>query len=212
MTVSAPSAPSPTPTPTGQPPSRPGVTGALTRKIGPLPVWMWAVVIGGAGLMWRLTRKGGTTTVQQIPVGTGNIPSDTTGGFINELSVALKRLEDGMAVIAEKVGTPLPGSPPPNTQPPAQPSLLERLTNWEKSQANLIIIPPEYVTGGGLPLLVMRLRRALGMNIFTPSKAEWASQNVPGETAENRARRLGEEATYLTGLFNQLQPISAKPS
>jgi len=49
--------------------------------------------------------KGGGTTVQQIPVATSNIPSDPQSGFINELSVAIKRIEDRLAGPAKTTTT-----------------------------------------------------------------------------------------------------------
>lgn len=102
--------PAPTPSPTGAAPPRAGGN-PLTRKLGPLPVWGWALVIGGAGLGYRYLR--GSTTVQQIPVGTSDIPSselNTQSGFLNELSLAIKRIEDQLN---PPKGAGSPGAPRP---------------------------------------------------------------------------------------------------
>lgn len=48
----------------------PEVAEVVTRKLGPLPVWGWAVVIGGGVLVWRAARGsggGGGTTVIPTP-------------------------------------------------------------------------------------------------------------------------------------------------
>lgn len=37
-----------------------GIKGGLTRKVGPLPVWGWAAVAGGAFVVWTFMRGGGS--------------------------------------------------------------------------------------------------------------------------------------------------------
>jgi hypothetical protein len=59
---------------------------ATTRKLGPLPVWGWAIVIGGGVLLLRLFRggssDGGGQDVTYVPVGnpgTGSFGGGTDG-------------------------------------------------------------------------------------------------------------------------------------
>lgn len=68
----------------------------LTKKVGPLPLWAYAVILGGAFLAYRLLRTNKSsgsdgTSVQLIP--TGAPPIDASAGFINELSERLDRIE-----------------------------------------------------------------------------------------------------------------------
>lgn len=66
----------------------------LTRKVGPLPLWAYAVILGGTFLAYRMLRGGGQgqdASVQLIP--TGAPPIDPSDGFLNELSLRLDRIE-----------------------------------------------------------------------------------------------------------------------
>lgn len=69
---------------------------AVTRKVGPLPVWAYAVILGGTFLALRLLRGGNQqdASVQLIP--TGAPPIDASQGFIEDLSLRLDRIESGM--------------------------------------------------------------------------------------------------------------------
>jgi hypothetical protein len=60
----------------------PNVGEAVTRKLGPLPTWGWAIVIGGGVLLYRALRSGGSSSsssggVSYIPVGNPG----ATGGY-----------------------------------------------------------------------------------------------------------------------------------
>lgn len=204
MTVAPAPTPTPTPTPTAASP-KPGVGGALTRKLGPLPVWAWAVVIGGAGLGWRLMRGGGAsqTTVQQIP--TTYLPDSTQSGFLNELSVALNDIRDRLA------GT-TPGSPLPATFA----NIKEWLTSWESKQTTLAPLPT-LKPGDDLGMLIVRMRRALGLDPSKPSGPLPPGGNTAGETPEQRNARLLAEYQRLHDALVSMYPgqwpfpISAKP-
>lgn len=95
----------PQPVPSGAEPSGGGgggIKAALTRKIGPLPAWGWAVVIGGAGLGYKLLRGGGTTR-QEVPTTNITPGASPAAGYLNELSVALKRIEDAIGAIPSTI-------------------------------------------------------------------------------------------------------------
>lgn len=85
---------------------------AVTRKLGPLPVWVWALMIGGTFVAVRFLRGGGSqgqdASVQMIPTGAPEI--DATAGFLNDLSFRLDSIET--AVRDAPTGTKVP---PPST-------------------------------------------------------------------------------------------------
>lgn len=172
MTVQTPT-PQPVPQPVEQP--RTGIAGALTRKLGPLPVWAWAVVIGGAGLVWRMTRSGGQqTVVQEVP--TTAIPGDqsaTTAGFLNELTVALKRIEDNLGKAAEEIKTKIPTPAP---KPPAGSS-------------------PKPPAGWDLGTYILGIR-SLNPTLYQQWLKQPNSKQTAGETREQRTARLIREIQF----------------
>lgn len=77
---------------------------AATRKIGPLPAWMWAVALGGAFLLVR-TIKGGGGSVPVTPPTADNPPSPisndipVSGGAsfdITGLSTQIQSVQDAL--------------------------------------------------------------------------------------------------------------------
>lgn len=189
----------PTPVPTGTgtgPAPQPsgggggGIGAAFTRKLGPLPVWAWAVVIGGAGLGWRLMRGGGgggggTNTVQQIP--TTYLPDSTQAGFINELSLALKRIEDRIGG-----GTTAPTSP----QVPQAWNF--GFDPWEP--------PINFDLGAWLVKF-----RAANPNLYQMYLSVIGAKQTPDETAQQRQERLLKEAQFYANILKNPVPVSAKP-
>jgi hypothetical protein len=109
------------------------IKGALTRKLGPLPAWGWAVVVGGAGLGWKLLRGGGGKSevppVEQQLIPVSSMPIDPSGGFFNELTIQQNRVESTLAKILETIKataaktktTAPPPAPPPTTTPKPAP-------------------------------------------------------------------------------------------
>lgn len=80
--------------------------GELSHKAGPLPVWGWALILGGAGfLLWRSKSKSSATNTQPAYVGTGNgaIGGGGSGGGVGASS------------------TPPGVTPPPNAVTPVAP-------------------------------------------------------------------------------------------
>jgi hypothetical protein len=63
----------------------PDIGEAVTRKLGPLPVWMWAIVIGGGIVLMRALRGGTDTSagVTYVPVGN---PEGSTGTATDTMS------------------------------------------------------------------------------------------------------------------------------
>lgn len=99
---------------------------AITRKLGPLPVWAWAGIIGGTFLAVRLLRGGGGTakqdaTVQMIP--TGAPPIDPAPGFLNDLSMRLDRIESSIGDAPTSTVTPPPSGAGPASNVPVWGSL-----------------------------------------------------------------------------------------
>jgi hypothetical protein len=102
---------------------------SLEKKLGPLPVWAWGAVVGGAFLAITLLKGGtstsGTTTAATAPAATSG--GDTTGGSSGILGSG-----DTTAPITGGSGSGTPSDPPtsegftltdPTTWPPtSQPS------------------------------------------------------------------------------------------
>ncbi len=191
------------------------VTTSLTKKIGPLAAWQWGAIIGVAGLGYKFLRGGGraeeAAVVNQQLIPTGAMQIDPSSGFLNELSVAINKLRDTQQTILDKIKNPTTSEdiqPVPDTVQPTPgpisakppPTLEALLSQYEQerhltnSSLNQIV-----VAGGGLPLLVMRLRRALG---FDPNQPTYqTAQNIPGETATARQARLTAEYNILADQF-----------
>lgn len=115
-----------------------GIKERLTAKAGPLPVWLWAVVILGAFLAWQHFRGGGDTAVgastsDQTPVTTGGDASSDVGvagggspasnvndGLLSQLSGmqssvdALTAQVQSMPAFSSDAGTAGSGSTIPN--------------------------------------------------------------------------------------------------
>lgn len=125
-----------------------------TTKIGPLPVWAWAVGVGGLlGLIWFLRRPakatGNDSTATQAPTYTGSptttvVPVDQglSDNQFKLLMAELKKLQ-GKPSTPPVTGTvdttpPKPGTPvvidkpsPVPTPPPSQPAPVQDLgTQW----------------------------------------------------------------------------------
>lgn len=186
------------------------VTGSLTRKIGPLPAWGWGAIIGGAGLGWKLLRGKGRPEEAAVPntqlIPTGPMQIDPSAGFMNELSVALKRIEDKIGLGG--------GSIPELPSYSFEDGLDKALSAWEASQSQLAPLPSSVPSEGGLPYLVVRLRRALGFDPGAPTGPNPAGANTANETPEQRHARLLQEYERLSSLFATTHPIpiSAKPA
>lgn len=60
-------------------PEEGGIKGALTKQLGPLPVWSWAIIIVGGVLLYRILRGSGASS------NGGTVGStDNTGGGLNQ--------------------------------------------------------------------------------------------------------------------------------
>ncbi|MDE3097004.1 MAG: hypothetical protein KGK07_13530 [Chloroflexota bacterium] len=83
------------------------ITSRLTHRVGPLPVWGWAVVIGGGlgGILWLRSRGKGATGAAVVPT---YAPAQPDGGTGYSLPPALA-----------PIATPSPPGPvtPPQTPP-----------------------------------------------------------------------------------------------
>lgn len=111
------SAPPAPPAPDASPKGAGGtLKSALTRKIGPLPAWGWAVVIGGAGLGYRLLR-GDSVTRQEVPTTNITPGASPAAGYLNELSVALKRIEDSISALPDTLARAVTGETAPGSAP-----------------------------------------------------------------------------------------------
>jgi hypothetical protein len=102
----------------------------VTRKAGPLPLWGWAIAVGGAVLAYRLVRGGGSTPMVVTPgpsTGDGSPTAGDTAGdgsssfaplsSVDALFQAVANLQAGTGV---DTGLELPaGQAPPPTAPAA---------------------------------------------------------------------------------------------
>lgn len=87
----------------------------LTRKIGPLPAWGWAVAIGGGFILLRIvTGKGAfpAASGSSTPVGAATVPGSESSLFGN-LSAS-----DIAALKAALAPTEPPSAPPPSGKTP----------------------------------------------------------------------------------------------
>lgn len=207
------------------------VGAALTRKIGPLPAWGWGVAVGGALLGVKMLRGGslggGGGTDKQVVV---TVPTGTPAGggdsgeFVSQLAEQLAQVRDQIADTDEATrsdwesrfedivdyiddrfddNADMGGTvqPMPSTTPPK--SLAELLTAYEKQRNLTNASLNEYVVReGGLPLTVMRLRRALGMDPNQPTIRP--TENTATESAASRSARLTTEYNQLSDRFTRM--------
>ncbi len=89
-----------------------GIKGGLTRKVGPLPVWGWAAIVGGGFVAYTFLRggSGDPTTEAGIPVdmGSGGGGGGSSGGSgvdTSALDAAIARLADRIDAIPTPGGT-----------------------------------------------------------------------------------------------------------
>lgn len=165
----------------------------LTKKVGPLPLWAYAVILGGAFLAFRLLRgnksEGSDASVQLIP--TGAPPIEPSAGFLNELSMRLERIESSVSSAVSSVVS----SPPPTTTTPPPPASSDGHSDGT-IQPVKVLIPYEqlgdYVIGlrARFPTLHQAWIKATGLLPGTPGV-------YPNETAEQREARLRAEALFL---------------
>jgi hypothetical protein len=112
MSESAPEAPS----------SRSSGGNVFTQRIGPLPMWAWVAVIGGALIAWRLysSHKSAAATAQ---TDTSSVPADQVPQFVNQTYVQTT------APTSQSPGPQGPQGPPGTPGPAPKPSQLTR--TWE---------------------------------------------------------------------------------
>jgi hypothetical protein len=176
------------------------VKAAHTKKIGPLPAWAYGVVIGVAGLGYKMMKggssgnpsKGQVTNQQLIP--TGAMPIEPSAGYLNELAMQQQRLEALMTDILAK-GV-VPGATVPAPQPAPNTPTTGR---WTEAMTRQLIklrtaFPSWYAAYKRIP--------GIGPTI-----------QKPGETPAARTLRLQREyAVYIQRLYGGALPaISAKP-
>lgn len=80
-----------------------GLSGALSRQIGPLKAWQWGVAVGGAILLYKYVTGGfsggGTSTGVNVPFTNVPAPGDNTA--------------DGSGIVPAPSPTPTPAPSPP---------------------------------------------------------------------------------------------------
>lgn len=85
----------------------------LTKKIGPLPVWGWAVAIGGTGFAVKMLSGGSKTPQKQIVQTEYDDSFGPTVGFQEGLSRQLfdvqQEIDDIQNILAGQTTTPAPG-------------------------------------------------------------------------------------------------------
>jgi len=119
---------------------------AVTRKLGPFPVWMWAIIIAGSYLVWKLVHGGGSSTTTYIPVGTGSVGGSTgtdtgTGSNIGEQGPAGETGAQGPAGAAGAQGAQGKPGVFPSAIFQTYTNLLTKLTNLIKQRgANELLI------------------------------------------------------------------------
>lgn len=107
------------------PPSRAGGGSGLSKKIGPLPVWLWAVIAGGGiGLVWFLRqKKSADTSAADESAGGSGEDSPTSLVPINE-GLSETQFQDLLDAIKKMQGPPSqstqPQPIPPGSKPPTE--------------------------------------------------------------------------------------------
>lgn len=163
--------------------------GALTRKVGPLPVWGWGVAIGGGILAFRYLRgsTGGSAPPETIVVPTG--APQPSAEYLSDVGSALQDVRERIDWLAQEVNNnqdddsqqPAPSTPPP----PGSPPITDPIVNLDTD---------------AIGRLVISLRTQAGYDPYTPSGPNPPGANQPGETAEQRRARLLAEYRRLVGL------------
>jgi hypothetical protein len=119
---------------------------ALTRKLGPLPVWAWTI-IGGIAVFWYRNRSGSTSTASTATVPTATAPYPTDGGGGGYGGWSSQPGGGGNSTTAAPVGQDNQPTTSPPTAPVATPqptnlgpinSELKTLTKQLKSQGTLL--------------------------------------------------------------------------
>jgi hypothetical protein len=108
--------------PSGGKPSG-GVKGVITKKVGPLPLWAYAAMVGVALLVWKAKHKSAQSSESQAAVAGGTDIGSTdysTGQDINGAASGslLQSLEAQLAALqANQKTSPLPGKKPGGAKP-----------------------------------------------------------------------------------------------
>lgn len=109
-----------------------GVENVLTKKVGPLPAWGWAVVVGGAGFLYlhyfrKPSATSATPTSTSVP-GTGGIANygyssgqNLGGADYAPIDSFILGLSDQLNTIQAELGT-AQAPPPPTSGPSAGPA------------------------------------------------------------------------------------------
>ncbi|MHB8677994.1 MAG: hypothetical protein ACYDCE_16245 [Candidatus Acidiferrales bacterium] len=122
---------------------------ALTRKIGPLPVWAWAGIVVGVVIVARKVKLPGATPKAGTPVtGTTLLPGTAAGG--TTLGSGGGGIVGSNTIAPAPGAMPGPGAAPPNAPPPGGvlpgPSASGTMTNWG-------MVPPSGLDSAGRVLL-----------------------------------------------------------
>ena len=172
------------------------VSGALTRKIGPLPVWGWGVAIGGAGFAVKKLGGGGAKTTPPQVVQTEYDDSfGPTVGFQEGISNQLFDLRTGLDDLSNIVAGQTT-NPPPTVNGGVNLPAITKQTN----RLILALFGSDRKYGGTMKGLAEKYPKA-----WKRAHQLFGSQYT-GETPEQRARRLQNYFLYLKAE----QAISAK--
>ena len=88
-----------------------GTGGALGRKMGPMPVWMWLVILTVAGLAFYLWKQRTAASSGSAVTGTGSVtPASSVPDYVSQTTINLEE--------PPETGTPPPGPPPKKKPPP----------------------------------------------------------------------------------------------
>lgn len=144
--------------------------GSLGRKVGPLPLWGWAVVgaVGFAAILWWRGRSGATRGTSKSTPGSG---SDESAGIMSMLSAALANLASARPGTAPG-GEGLTSAPPPAPSSPAPPPAGPLVPGYTGPSA-----PP----GGGFPVISQSPQGgAVRVNLGAPAAAPITAGSGPG--------------------------------
>jgi hypothetical protein len=106
--------------PTGTAPATSKKENVFTHKIGPLPMWGWLAIVGGALVAWRVyaSKNAATAAAQQGTTTNPSTPSDQVPQFVNQTYTTVTAPSATAATAAPHTR---PTPVPPVTVPPMVP-------------------------------------------------------------------------------------------
>lgn len=169
---------------------------AATRKIGPLPVWAWAGVVGGAVLLTRVLRGGGSGGGSTVESGTPQIVGGGAsggGGVGTDYPGSTAALEASLDQVTSELEA-LQSSDSANT------SLIAELQTLQETLKTQIAQQKTQIAG-----LSTSLSNATSLNTLQTKLTNLISQLTTAQLAKQRAELdlARDKARYNDGIISK---------